>query len=246
MWPFKRKPDPLLAGSVFDGRFWPLTTGFAFIEAPAEKIVEAYLKWDTRTNANRVAKQTAGLNAALLSLCPLFRRGPTRKLFLPTQSRWTACFDNGAQGTDPGSWDHLGCDLVNARTIHFHTEPHTLRREEESWTGRCGCYQFALYEHDAPNRCRRYIRNAVEGVKRWEYHTEGEPLEFEVAPPPGAKNRVTEEMVLLYLRHFGIEARSDAFYIANALKPAYLINIPTNALERRGISLAEAQAYDRN
>lgn len=235
-------------GSVFDGRLRPITDGFAFIEAPAPVVAAAFIEWYRNSSESRAQLrdelQTAGLETALRSLAPLFRTGPTKRLFVPTGGNWTACFDNGARGVDPTIWDHLGSSILGVRTVWHCIWPHTRRKVGDAWTGRSGARMFAVYEPSTtaiPDRVRRYIALDLSGADG--FRSFGAPMPFERTSTPRRKaDRLTGEMVVEYLAALGIRVHDDAFYTADERNPAHLIQTPLNEVEREGISLEQARA----
>jgi hypothetical protein len=101
---------------LLDNRWAPVTTGVGFIETDPQTAAKFFLDWRRRiTGGTRPIKahEVPGpLEAALARLLPLVSVVHTRWLFVPTQSRWTAYFDNGWRGTDAfGAMSYMAKEL---------------------------------------------------------------------------------------------------------------------------------------
>src|SRR5262245_46194875 len=78
----------------------PVTSDFGLIDAPPELVVKGLVDWHTGIGVRYERKEYDSLRAALQGLLPL-ANAKTRRLFVPTSTGWTACFQNGIQGSDP-------------------------------------------------------------------------------------------------------------------------------------------------
>src|SRR5436190_12849521 len=79
----------------------PVTHDFGLIQAPIEKVIKALRVWLASDGVEYVRSEiSSDLDAALSTLLPL-SHSKMRRLFIGTKSDWTACFQNGIQGSDP-------------------------------------------------------------------------------------------------------------------------------------------------
>lgn len=79
----------------------PVTSDFGLIHAPLEDVVTALISWHTSIGIEYEQKEIAGpLSCAFHSLLPLCN-AKQRRLYVRTESGWTACYQNGIQGSDP-------------------------------------------------------------------------------------------------------------------------------------------------
>jgi hypothetical protein len=90
---------------LLDGLMAPVTQEIGFLETDAARAAERFAAWHSslsrlrivRFKQRRVEGDFKTLLCALHPLTSILRR---RFLFVPTESRWTAYFDNGHNGTD--------------------------------------------------------------------------------------------------------------------------------------------------
>src|SRR6185369_14371977 len=79
----------------------PITHDLGLIKLPVEETVRHLTDWhlENGTQYERTDCSTS-LQEAFHRLLPL-TNAKTRRLFVPTAAGWTACFQNGIQGSDP-------------------------------------------------------------------------------------------------------------------------------------------------
>jgi hypothetical protein len=218
---------------IFDDRFAPITSEIGFLECDAKRAADAFQQWQEPIQARRgvrlVCREVAGdFPTRLENLPPLTSIERRRFLFSPTDSKWTAYFDNGLRGSDAfSSVSHL-CTIIGCRGIRGLVVPHTVKTVAGREVGRSGGTIFELYLADT-NSCsflniRRSVSSAYDG--HWVFNANGEPaLEFEQLERYQGRqmrDRFTPEMLNDYLRNFGIQFFSPEFY--NVPLPGYLIS----------------------
>ncbi len=234
----------------FDDRFAPITSEIGFVEAPAEKVVDWFTRWDRSIQEARgvsvTSRAATGNFATLLqTLLPLTSVLPRRFLFVPTTGAWTAYFDNGHQGTDAATLSHvalqLGCRAVRAAAI-----PDSLGSvTDRSKKGRYGATILEVY---GPEEMKflNYVRTiaAANDGGRWVFEQSGEPFAFEDTKQYRTrviKDRFPPSLLEKYLRELGISAFDEEFYAP--LSTAFLVErtggpaVPA----MRDYSLAEAR-----
>jgi len=193
---------------LLDGRFLPVTRTVGFIDAPLDRcagpfarIVAGRLSVDPAVLVRRLVP--GPLEQALAELMPP-RDGPSGDRFLlaPTESSWTAFFENAADGGDPRPVagavpDELGCRTVTAYIV----------------AGDDGGWDILGFTLAAPGRAgpldavRVLILHRQDGG--YEVQSYGEPLAAEEGDPAeldlGRLDRI--------LRSLGIRAFDADFYL---------------------------------
>jgi hypothetical protein len=245
-----------VARLLLDDRYAPITSEIGFLECEAEATVARYLDWQTWAeqqpdpfgeprsrppwpagDAPFVVRPVSGdLETALAALLPLTDAEPTRVLFVPTASVWTAYFDNGWRGTDafpPMSYlaQHLG-----TRGLRVVAIPGDDRRSAATI--------LELYGPKPTEwlNTERAI-SALHDGDRWRFDAVGEPLPFEDVGRYRAarvRDRFPLELLERYLAELGAYAFEDGFYMAGA--PASLLESRRpRPKETREYGLAEAR-----
>jgi hypothetical protein len=222
-----------MAIQIFDDRYAPITSEIGFLECDAKTAADAFQRWQEPIQAGRgvrlIRREVVGdLPTRIENLLPLTSIEPRRFLFSPTDSKWTAYFDNEWRGADAFSTVSYLCKTIGCRGIRGVFVPHSVKTVGGRETGRSGATIFALYLADT-NSCsflniRRSVSAAYDG--RWVFNADGEPaLEFEQLERYKARQireRFTPEMLDDYLRNFGIQFFLPDFY--NVPQPGYLIS----------------------
>jgi len=220
--------------SLFNPNLYPITSAIAFINESPEIIVAELIKWQTPLiekyrNTLSSAKINKDFTNTLLSLCPLTTAEIRKYLLIPINSEWTAFFDNGHTGTDSTAPKVLGRKL-NKRMIYI---SNSKSLEENT---------FSYY--DVKNNEYELIRSiAVIKESKWEFHQYGKIFDFENTDNFKSriiKNRFTNEMVIEYLNHFGINL--DKFNFCNSI---IVSKIGPKFEQTKELSLEEAQIFFR-
>ena len=172
---------------MFDDRYAPITSEIGFLECDVKIATQTYADWMRPIQAKLgVTVETCEIRGdfvtKMLALLPLTNIQCRRTLFVPTQSRWTAYFDNGWRGTDAYSAVSYLCTIIECQGIRAASVPNTIRKTA---AGTRGCYGATILElYAASNEgcsflnTKRSIFAANDGG-RWQFGVHGEPLEFE-------------------------------------------------------------------
>jgi hypothetical protein len=201
----------------------PTTDEIGFIDLPVGKAADIIVKKWQKTVPLRASEHQGTLKENLSRLLPLTTHARPRRMFLQTNSRWTAYFDNGWRGTD--AWGVIG-NLAEKRALGMKVaaDPQSfggVRRPVDS--------PSVIWEVFGPKPTEflnvvRKVSVIDEGVGDWEFDQVGQPFPFEDLARYSARrirDRFTVEMLLEYLKHFDIDLFNADFYCG----PAVLIEL---------------------
>src|SRR5438105_4063120 len=129
-----------MLNQLFDDRYAPITSEIEFLECAAETAANAFQDWQNRIQSGRGVRlnrrEVVGdFPTKLECLLPLTSVERRRFLFVPSQSKWTACLDNGWQGNDPSAVSYLATE-IGCRGIRALSVPHTMRKTPTGELGR--------------------------------------------------------------------------------------------------------------
>jgi hypothetical protein len=199
---------------LLDGAFSPTTDRGGFVEASAEEIAAWYVRWRwwALQEEHKVRSITGSLSEALTGLLPLQTYG-NRTIFIPTDSVWTATFDDYWWGSDP-AFVRLAASFLGCRALEFSNIADTIK---EDGTGRYGAAVLRYYEPEAGQPLARTARsiNAIHDGDRWDWDVQGEPFPFEdndLYRKRRIRDRFPPEALRAYFEHLGIRAFDDDFY----------------------------------
>jgi hypothetical protein len=208
---------------LLDDSYAPIASEIGFLKYPAKSIAEFHI---AEANARPALAQhgqaltlthgKADLAGILDSLLPLTSVDSLRKVYVQTNSEWTAFFSNAHRGPDLESGmsymaRRLGCMGVRAGYI-----PNSLRGSKDKGKGRYGACTFQLF---APHEVA--IHNNLRSVQtlndggRWCFTDLGEVQPYEEVEAYKAKrirDRFTPEMLDRYLTALGIHAFDEQYY----------------------------------
>ena len=206
---------------LLDNTLAPLTFNSGFLEAPLDVVGRAYARWQ-RMILHRVKAVPVDLPLAdaLRQLEPL-DTGSQRVLFLSTQGRWTACFDNGAMGGNPSTFVGVLAERVRCRGVACGCIPATLTRRDAGKPGTWGAVKFTLFGAEKRDflNIERSV-SVINDVRGWEFKTIGKVQDFEQVERYEAKrvaDRFTPEMLAEYCRSLGINLFDEHFYGGSGL-----------------------------
>lgn len=215
---------------LLNNRLDPITKEIGFFECDLKSVVAAYGLWMTevlRPYGMRIELENieGNLETVLRNLLPLTIPIPCRFAFVPTQSAWTAYFDNSIHGTDSAGPVHVLAKKLNCRSVRAVLVPNTMpSRPARESKGRFGATMLELYGPDGKEI--RVIYAANDGGK-WRFGEHGSPFAFEEVEKYRAKrirDRFTGEMLSNYLRNLGITAAFDeTFYAPQSAPPSILV-----------------------
>ena len=207
--------------SLLDDRFVPLTHQVEFLEADFDKIADVYLSWQASLHG-RVSSESlnAPLATALQRLEPLTTPWE-KELFIATNSRWVAYFNNGLRVSDPESpIGHLAT-IVPCRGLVVHSIPDrssVTHRDALRIYGAVSFTMFVAHPTDWLNQ-ERCICAMNDGGK-WVFVDEGEPQAFEDPEKYKARrirDRFTPEMLEAYCWALDIRVFDENFYDGKTL-----------------------------
>lgn len=214
---------------LFQDTIAPITSCMGFLESNCENVANAYSEWNQsilKKHGFNLKSQIVNdsLKKILLKLEPLTTAIKTKFLFIPTNSNWTAFFDNGWRGTDAFPVVIYLSEKLSCRGIVVSAVPHTFpSRIKKDTKGRYGATQMLVYD------CGKVTR-AIEAMNdggRWVFEQDGDPFLFEELDHYKAKrirDRFTPEMLEKYLGEFGIEIFNENFYLTESPnKPVMII-----------------------
>lgn len=193
--------------AMFGLDWGPVTSSAGFILAPTEKVVGAFLDWNRKIFVGRdthfVTQHVNGkIEEVLSGLFPLTSPVPTKYLFIPTTSPWTAFLDNGWRGTDPVSAMSVLAVKLNCPTMRVVYVPNTMPSKITKDTrGEYGATILEEYSAKEFNTYRRTIYAVNDGGK-WEFGQSGEPYPFEdlsLYTARKVRDRFTLETLIEYL-----------------------------------------------
>ena len=136
---------------LFDNKFAPITKEIGFLECDVKSVCTAYELWETeilRPHEMRVELENVEGNfeSILRKLLPLTTPIRTRLAFVPTQSAWTAYFDNGPRGTDATGIISVLAKKLNCRGIRTVFVQNTMpSRPSRETRGRYGATILEVY-----------------------------------------------------------------------------------------------------
>lgn len=243
---YRREVGPQLLG----GAFAPLTDVLLFVEAPVERVVDAFALWQVELGNRSAARVVSGsLGQGLEMLAPL-KISVERMLFVGTRGgEWTAVFAGSARGNDPTNPVKYQASVLGVRALAL-----TYRRDvpessaypskELSSPEQLGARIFtASWPGAAGQQVSRSIYLARQSGKRWRFDLSGTPLEFErpeVYKSRLMKERFTPELLVEYAKAWGVDPFGEDFYTG----PMFLVEVhnPRLPAGEQRFSLREAQA----
>jgi len=202
--------------SLLDDRFVPLTHQIGFLEGNFETIVDVYLRWQ-RSLHGEVSSDVlnAPLAAALQRLEPLTTPWE-KELFIATNSRWVAYFNNGLRVSDPESpIGHLAT-IVPCRGLVVACAPdrsHVTARDALRIYGAVSFTMLVAHQTDWLNLERAIC--AMNDGGRWVFLEQGILQAFERPEKYKARrirDRFSPEMLEEYCAALDIRVFDETFY----------------------------------
>lgn len=229
---------------LLDNKFAPLTFNWGFLEAPAQVISNAYVRWQRRIlHRVTVTPIELPLADALRGLEPL-DMGSQRVLLLSTRGGWTACFDSGARGGNSSTFVGELAERLNCRGVVCGCIPNTLTRDDQETAGCWGAVKFTLF---APEK-RAFLNversvSVINDVGGWRFHAVGTVQGFEKTDRYAARkivDRFTPEMLEDYCRALGIDLFDESFYGGRGF---HTYSRPWFLPRLKSVSLTEARQH---
>jgi len=187
-----------------------------------------------------VTDETGNLAQLLETLLPMRRGTPSRELYVPTRSTWTAMFSNYYP------WPDLSNELNHAR-LHAGVRGVwiTLARDTFGTTkphGRPGATALVVYDGPDLFDCRQIALSRE--TSRWKFSLNGPPLPFEdltAYDKPRKTDRFTPAMLRQYLAALGIDAFNPDWYAPDRIAKLFHNLTPTPKPFEQ-LTLEQAQA----
>ena len=218
----------------------PVTHDFGLLRAPLEAVVSGLLNWhDSIGTHYQQTAITNGLESAFRALLPLSHAMP-RRLFVRTKSDWTACFQNGIQGSDPFPAMSFLARELGVLGMRVCSTPEGALWPANIWE----VYAPPPLGGVLPLGYRRSIAAANDGG-RWVFDELGEPFDFEKLELYKAKkkrDRFTRAVLEECLGHFGIQPFNDSFFVVDEAHSAILLNRTLPAVTQPEYTLEQVLA----
>ncbi len=225
---------------LLDNELAPLTFSWGFIEKPLPEVAQVLVEWRRGLNLTMESTPVDGSFRELLLKLPPLCQMHYRELLIATDSNWTAYFDNGQQGGDPGSPVSVVGEKLSSKCLSLHCVPDSY--DVRNGRGEYGAVQFAL-KNKSGISTQRYFRTiaALNDGGKWVFETTGTPQPFEQTERYKARkirDRFTAEMLEDYCKALGIRLFDESFY-----GPQGVLVVRTDPLPEwdKYISLEEAQ-----
>lgn len=199
----------------------PITSTIGFVEAAPDIVVSAFMEWEAAVmnplGVHVSAKPVAGtLREALCRLLPLTAPRQRRYLFLPTDSRWLAYFDNGAEGGDAASICMHLARVLSCRTLRVTAIPHTITQARRAG-GRYGACTLEVFGPGGDALGYTRAVSVVNDGGSWVFDQSGEPFPFERVANY-LRRKITERFSFEDLRDYagalGLRPFDEDFYHA--------------------------------
>ena len=199
----------------------PVTSDMGLIDAFPTDVVSELLEWHNSIDIHyeRSSIDTS-LSEAFQALLPL-SHSQQRRLFVSTKSDWTACFQNGTQGSDPFPAMSTLAVKMGVLSMRVCSTPPKAVWPATMWE----VYAPESLGGKPPLCYRRSIAAANDGG-RWVFEEGGEPFDFErpeFYQRRLKRERFPRELLAEYLEHFELQPFDDEFYRVGTASPAILL-----------------------
>lgn len=220
--------------SLLNDTYYPITSSIAFLEADLETVCTEFLNWQKKIISDSGSGYTlekklitGNLQNALSSLLPLNTHEPRRHLFLPTQSRWVAYFNNFVLGTDAVSVVGILPTYIKCRSLLVQAVQDSGPANGDNMKRRYGATVFDLHGPVIENyqNTIRKISLINEG-KKWVFYQKGDPLPFESVShydEKEIKKRFSFDLLHTYASALGLDPFNEDFYLPPGEPTAVLI-----------------------
>lgn len=219
----------------------PVTQDLGVVRAPVERVVEQLLEWHASVGTRyRTERCTSTLGACFDALLPL-THAKTRRLFVATRGGWTACFQNGIDGSDPFPAMSYLARALGVESMRICRTPPGAPWPATIWEVYAPEDQGGI----APLGYRRALAASNDGG-RWSFTDVGPPFPFEDPSRYGAtrvRDRFTSATLEEYLAiGFALRPFEDADYLVSPARPGIVLHQTTNVHHLAEYTLAEVRA----
>lgn len=235
---------------MYGGEFTPITTEIGFLLADIDTVASFFLLWQKEIQKKRgvevCAQSIAGgkLGELFTKLLPLTSVERRRYLFVPTNSSWTAYFDNGWMGADASSVvgylsRKIGCKGVKIRYV-----PSSKDGKYGAGGRRYPAVVMEVYssKEELGLNIERSLACVFDG-RKWIFTQNGDVQSFENCDHYKnrlIKDKFTLEIMSDYLKSMGILAFSDEFYMSDRGVLIEKFGPSANGVERYSLELAKS------
>jgi hypothetical protein len=202
-------------------RWHPVTRDMGLINAPVSRVVSEMVAWHSSLGTAYTRREIASSFADALEMLPPLSMEKRRLLLVPTNSEWTALFQSGIAGSDPTPPMSVLSKRLDTLAMRVCCSPPGAKWHSVIWE----VYAPAELGGSAPLGYRRTLAAANDGG-RWVFEESGPRYPFEKPGQyqlPRKRDRFTRELLVEYLRQFGLAPLADAFYDVSATRPAVLL-----------------------
>lgn len=193
-------------------------TSCGLIKSSIETVVGKFIAWQepirTKTGQAIELEECKSLDEAMQSLVP-YNGEKDSRLFIPTNSEWTLYLDNDPEHTDCFPPMSFLADELNTISMEVHFSDYGA--------------VWSVWQHDDENHKLGYIRSIYNDERESgnnKFHMSGQPYDFEnieIYENPSVKVRFNKDMLLNFLREFGIDLLNHSYLTITEGTPAVLI-----------------------
>jgi hypothetical protein len=205
---------------IFDD-WYPVTRDMGLIQAPVEAVVAGLSSWHASIGITYRERAVTDWWEAALSALPPLSAEKRRRLFVATESGWTACFQSGIDGSDPFPAMSFLAEKLGVLAMRVCSSPVGAQWPANVWE----VYAPPALGGVPPLHYRRSVCAMNDGG-RWVFEQSGEPFDFEDRSRYSAtrkRDRFDRDLLTQYLEHFGLRPFSDSFYLVSPESPAVIL-----------------------
>jgi hypothetical protein len=199
-------------------QWWPVTQDFGLVKCPINDAADVYERWFYGFQQLDRSLQNGGLAETFSTLAPL-THSKTRRLFIPAASGWVAFFQNGISGSDPFPIMSNLARKLGVLAMRVCCTPATARYPAVMWE------VYAPASLGGDEFAHRRSIAALNDGGRWVFNESGARFPFEQVERYGERrkrDRFTREMLVSYLRQFGLSGLDDDLFALTREQPAIL------------------------
>ena len=200
---------------------FPVTKDLGLIDASVDSVATTVVRWSATFGQRRKSRRVDSLEDALKSMEPL-SADMRRMAIVPTQAGWSAVFQSGINGSDPGSLMPVLAGRLRTSAMRVCSSPPSVKYPATIWENYLGT---ATPENETVAPHGRTICAANDGG-RWRFLSSGAPYDFENIEnylKPRVGDRFTRELLATYLARFSLYPFDDAFYDVTSARPAIIV-----------------------
>ncbi|UII19689.1 hypothetical protein [Fulvivirga ligni] len=204
---------------TFEKKYFPITCEVGFLEADFDSVISMFKEWQEKIcKSDQITFIVEELKSqfpnSLERLLPLTSLEGRRFVFIQTNSKWVAFFENGYPYPEIDSVVGYLASKLKCRTIRAGWSENQFKKSEN--IGSLGATIFTLYTPEVidVDNCKRSIQLINEGSS-WRFYEYGEKLSFEKSVNYRKKkkeDRFNRQILASYLSSFGLDFFDENFY----------------------------------